>query len=120
MQQQGLSLISLLIAIAVMGILSATAVPGYQHFIQRSELQQAKHQLLVWQSEQVRYRLGNQAFAGQKKLSSPTVKGFVFSVVKVSAVGFQLSAKRKTLLSDGCDELSVDQAGRYLPQQCWH
>lgn len=118
-RQRGMSLLSLMIAVAIAGILASMAIPGFTHFLQTTELHKAKSQLLLWQSEQIRYRLGNTKYAEKKLLSAPSAKKFSFSVENVSAISYQMKAKRKKKLADGCDEISLDQSGKTSPPGCW-
>ncbi|MBU3021867.1 type IV pilin protein [Aestuariibacter sp. A3R04] len=117
--QTGMSLLSLMIGVTIAGILASSAIPGFTHFFHRSELHKARSQLLLWQGEQVRYRLGNNKYAEKKLLTTPSPKGFQFSVENVTAVTYKMKAKRKKKLADGCDEISLNQSGKTSPPECW-
>ncbi|MEC7691102.1 MAG: type IV pilin protein [Pseudomonadota bacterium] len=118
--QKGLTLMSLMMALAVTGILSALSVPGFVDLLNRHERQQARSQLLRWQAEQIRFRLANAGYAGKVALSAPVIKKYTFTVINVSAGGYVLRADRIKGLNDGCDTLTLDAAGTYAPVKCWH
>ena len=61
--QTGLTLISLLISLTLVSILGALSVPSYMMYVQRSEMHEARNMLMVWQAEQIRFRLGNAEYA---------------------------------------------------------
>lgn len=117
--QTGLSLISLLISLTLVSILGALSVPSYMTHIQRSEMHEARNMLMLWQAEQVRYRLRNAEYANTEALSLVSAADYVFTVTEASANDYTLQAERTLLLNDGCDTLTVTGSGSYLPVDCW-
>ncbi|MBU2979095.1 type IV pilin protein [Alteromonas sp. C1M14] len=120
MKNTGWTLLSLLIALVIIGILSSATLPGYSHVIQQYDINNARNQLLRWQAEQISHRLENSQYADISELSAAEESAFIFKVSKVSATTYQLSATRKALLGEECDQLWVNQSGHYLPYSCWH
>lgn len=118
--QAGLSLLSLLISLTIVSVLGALSVPSFMQFIQRSDMHEARNRLVMWQAEQIRFRLGNGKYANIEELSAQSVADYVFSVSEVTETGYMLRAKRTMELKDGCDELTVTGTGEYLPTDCWH
>ncbi len=117
--QAGLTLISLLISLTLVSILGALSVPSYMVYVQRSEMHEARNMLMVWQAEQVRFRLGNAGYAKTESLSLVSAADYVFTVTEATATDYTLQAKRTLLLDDGCDTLTVTGSGSYLPVDCW-
>ena len=117
--QAGLTLISLLITLTLVSILGALSVPSYMVYVQRTEMHEARNMLMVWQAEQIRFRLGNGEYAKTEALSVVSAADYVFSVTEASVNDYTLQAKRTLLLNDGCDTLTVTGSGSYLPAECW-
>lgn len=62
--QQGFSLIELMIAIAIIGVLAAIALPNYQSYMMRAACEDAKGVLAGAASAMERYRAQNNTYVG--------------------------------------------------------
>lgn len=63
--QRGFTLTEVLIAVAIIGILAAIALPSYSAYVQKARRTDAKEALLRIQLEQERWRANNASYAGK-------------------------------------------------------
>lgn len=64
LNQQGFSLIELLIAVAIIGILAAIAVPNYQDYVERTRRTDAQSALMSFSNAMERYYAQNGSYVG--------------------------------------------------------
>lgn len=131
---QGFTLIELMIVVAVIAILAAVAVPGYQEFVRKARRADGKEALLRLQIDQEKWRANNSTYnsilvgaGGLGWASSTSAEGhYTIAITEgsVSATGFTATATGKgSQASDsGCKilTLTVAAAGETkTPAACW-
>lgn len=127
---RGFTLIELLIAVAIVGITAALAVPSYTSYMQQTRRTDATIFLVEAAGEQVRFFSENNRYAGdlaELGYDDATVKtpeglyevivdstgptGFVLQATPVAAGVQQNDA--------GCTTLTIDAKDLRLPTECW-
>lgn len=116
-----MTLIELMIALVVVGILAAIALPSYQNQMMQSRRADVQNQLMQLHLQQGAWRLENPAYASAVELDSPTHEFYALSVADISATTFTLSATAKGAQTDdtGCTLLTIDQSMNKSPADCW-
>lgn len=117
----GFTLIELMIVVAVVAILAAVAVPGYQKFLRDSRRQEAQQGLLTLS------HLMERSFArtGAYPLTLPSAD------LPTAYYNFSLSASSSTTAyevqaaptgsqsGESCGTMTINQAGVRTPASCW-
>jgi type IV pilus assembly protein PilE len=136
---RGFTLIEVIIALALVGILAAIAIPSYQSYLLRAKRSVAQRVLLDIANRQERYYLDQRTYTadlralgyassptyidsdGREVSSSNAERIYLVSVTAASPTAYTLSGKAQLgqIKDSGCPELTVDQAGRKLPSDCW-
>ena len=123
----GFTLVELMIAIAIVAILVALAVPSYQNWVRKANRGEAQALLLNWANNQEVWRNNNPSYGGAGDIPVPTHERYDFFVVagtntftrraEARAVGGQdQDAERGT----DCGILTVDQSGtKGANPVCW-
>jgi type IV pilus assembly protein PilE len=137
----GFTLMELMIAVSIVAILAAIALPSYQEQIRRSRRSDGQVALLAIAIAQTKMRVnciqyattlagtpscaadGARAVLG---LSATSPEGYYnLALSGVSATGFTASAipignqARDTAGSVACDPLTIDQDVHREPRECW-
>lgn len=124
---RGFSLIELLIALAVVGILAAIAYPSYQAYLVRSNRAAAQSLLMDIAQRQQQYLLDARAYApniATLNVAIPAKVASVYSVTLVATAGpppaFTATAAPLPGTRQAADgALSIDQAGAKTPADKW-
>lgn len=124
--EQGFSLIELLIALAMVGILMTVALPSYEAYQRRAVQTEAMATLQVLAGLQERLRLTQgqyqsaSALLALRQLPAMVARHYRFAV-DISAQGSQfLMTLTPNQQGVAYPVLSVDQAGRRSPAEAWY
>ncbi len=126
-QSRGFTLIELMIAVAIIGILTAIAYPNYQSYLIKSNRSAAQQFMLSVSNMQEQYLLDNRSYAddigagglGMTVPSDLTGKySFSLSGVSTAPLAYQIVATAEGgQIPDG--NLTLDNAGAKTPVDKW-
>lgn len=134
---QGVTLIELVIAIAIIGVIASLAYPSYQNSVMKSRRTDATSALLKLQMDQEKHRANNPTYAasvtggGATGLAWPsdvTENGYYKIEIAPNnapgnAVGFIATATAETGTSQAndtlCTVITIDQDGAAGVLDCW-
>ena len=89
--QRGFSLIELMIAVVVVGVLTAIALPNYKEYVTRSRLTDAFSALTAVPPQAEQFWANKRTFAGFDRMPANTVN-FNFSLGSASATTYTVTA----------------------------
>ena len=132
-RQQGITLVELMIAVAIIGILGAIAYPAYQTHIERSNRTAASGCLYELSHFLERHYTSNMTYAGavlpNAQCRTDTAARYTYTLTELAARTYRLSAiPQGPQSSDNCGTLTLNQAGQRgaaggtdpaVVQQCW-
>lgn len=126
--QKGFTLVELMIAVAVIGILAAIAYPQYQQYVLRANRAEAQSIMMETAQFMERYFTTNGTYAGAALLSDVSPQNSTGSArrytidfsVTPSATAFTIRATRVGIqVNDSCGNLTLTHTGVQGPAGCW-
>ena len=124
-KQKGFTLVELLIAVAIIGILASIALPSYQNYVRTSKRAEAKSDILKIQLGMERWRannttypstLSNAGFTDNNNYYDYSISGATGSAYTITAAA---TAGTSQVNDTGCTSLSINQSGTKSPASCW-
>ena len=113
--QKGFTLIELMIAVAIIGILAGIALPAYQDYVRQARRSDAGAALLDFAQDLERWRVNNPSYAGcpagtaQNQCGVPPTDSATFATGNLTATTYTITA---TLNNDAaCPTMTINQAG---------
>lgn len=128
---KGFTLIELMIAVAIIGILAAIALPAYDQYIKKSRRSDAMSSLLKIQLEQEKWRANDVDYGTLAEVWTGTdsiEKYYTIAVVGTpNGTSYLFTATPKVggpQVGDSCGTFAVDQSGTnttgaYADDTCW-
>lgn len=111
-RQRGFTLIELMIAMAVLALLSALAVPAYTDYVRRGALSEAFGVMTSYAVQLGQYYQDNRSYANAcTNLGLPTATRFSFSCTTQSATGYVIQAQGNTGSNVAGFTFTLDNAG---------
>ncbi|MEQ6918769.1 type IV pilin protein [Halomonas aquatica] len=109
----GFTLLELLIAVAVIVILAAIAIPNYQGYVERARVTDGKSGLMQAASEMERCYTVSSTYPATGCLKTTSSPDDVYPTITLEASGasFTLKASDGTRITDGCEVLWVKSTG---------
>lgn len=116
----GFTLIEVMIAVVVLSLVLAWAIPNYQTMVLKSHRKDMQGQMLELAAEQEQYRSLNGVYQAQSSVTSDNGRYNVV-VTLSSSLGYLISATATGVQANdsGCTSLSVDGIGNRSPASCW-
>jgi type IV pilus assembly protein PilE len=113
-RQTGLTLIEILVALAIVGILSAVALPSYRDYVTRGRLAEAFSTLAAAQPNLEQFWSNNRTFAGFDGPANASVfpastNNFVYTLSNAGPGSYTLTATGRNLVQDF--SFTIDQQG---------
>lgn len=122
----GFSLTELLIAVAILGILAAVAVPSYQDYVTQSRRSEAQSSLMTLQLAMEKWRSNNTSYSSSvaNVCGAPcgNTSYYNFGITLVGEEGYTLNATAQgtqAAKDAGCTPLTLTQASVKGPAACW-
>lgn len=122
--QEGFTLIELMITVAVVGILTAIALPSYNGHLRKARRADAQSALMNIASRQQQMLLDTRAYSSSLTSTVPANVAANYSVTVTVGTGVAptFTATATPIggqVADPCGALSIDQTGAKLPASCW-
>jgi type IV pilus assembly protein PilE len=125
--ERGFTLIELMIAVVIVAILAAVALPAYNDQLRKSVRAQAQAFLSDVASRQQQYLVEKRAYAASTPalgMAAPAKVGSAFDIVIAAAAGppptFLITATASgEQAKDACAVMTIDNAGNRTPASCW-
>ncbi|MFS1960615.1 prepilin-type N-terminal cleavage/methylation domain-containing protein [Vibrio tasmaniensis ZS-17] len=132
LSHKGMTLIELLIAVAIVGVLTAIAYPSYTEYVIKSHrtaalADMAKIQLTLEQSYNGVYSWGNIISGGACTVCESPSDRYVFSVASSSSMAYLITATAQSTKGQNGDSclgtpktMTLKSSGEESPVDCWN
>jgi type IV pilus assembly protein PilE len=122
--KKGFTLVELMIAVGIVAILVALALPSYTQYIRKANRGEAQQLLMNWANNQEIWRANNPEYATKAQLPVPTHDRYTFDMPAPSATTFTLTATANTTgdqdddkeAGKSCTPLWLNQSNTKGPQ----
>jgi type IV pilus assembly protein PilE len=126
-RSDGFTLLEVMIAVVVVGILAAIALPSYSAHLRKSARADAQSTLTDAAARQQQFLVDRRRYAGSLATlgvtpSADVAAKYAFAVVAVDGPppAFTLTASATgDQAHDKCPVLTIDNAGNRAPAECW-
>lgn len=129
-RRRGFTLIEIAIALSLLALLAAVALPAYRQTALKSRRSEAWSALAQLQLQEERWRVLNPQYANATELGLPASlpsAHYAWSVPVATAASYTLRATaidtspqhQDQQGGDSCRVLEVDQSGQRSPAACW-
>lgn len=124
---RGFTLIELMIAVVIIGILSAIAYPAYNEYVRKARRAEAKSMLQEIQLQQEKYRANHNSYGTLSDLGwTRTLTYYDLTINPATPTAYSINASAKTgstQMNDkqgatACKDLALTQSGK-TPPECW-
>ena len=122
---RGFTLIEVLIVIAIMGILSAIALPQYFSYVEKTRRSDAQASLLFEVQSMERCRASTQTYVGCEVSSAESTEAYYTISVTTSTTGYTLTAQGQNQQANDteCSTMTLNDQGIRTPApsttKCW-
>ncbi|GLS92316.1 type IV minor pilin protein PilE [Psychromonas marina] len=116
------TLVELLVAIAIIGVISSIAYPSYQSYMLDTRRAEAKTELIKAQLKQTSLHILNPSYSNSEiELGFANSEYYTFTVISAGTTTYSLQAvaKGSQLNDSGCTTLTTDQDSNFTPSSCW-
>ncbi|EHR41747.1 methylation site containing protein [Alishewanella jeotgali KCTC 22429] len=123
-EQQGFTLIEVMVVVVIIAILASIAFPSYQNYVLRSGRTDARDALLNISQQLERHYTLNNSYATYNSAPATSPAGFYSITLTKGATTYTITAEpasgsRQT--KDSCKSFTINQAGvkTSTPAGCW-
>ncbi|RDV29442.1 prepilin-type N-terminal cleavage/methylation domain-containing protein [Alteromonas aestuariivivens] len=117
---QGMTLLELLIAVAICGILFGVAVPAYRSQLQSGRLHETQLKMMEIYASQQNFYLQTGRYAEKSALPSVQLPGFQWNLENLTEHSFTLVATGVAgAVPAHCTRITMNHQAQRSPADCW-